>query len=358
MNVRQLLTTLAAIALAAATAAPAIPQGFAGLGSTADGFAIPRPGGQMLFPADHGAHPDYRIEWWYVTANLRAEDGTQFGVQWTLFRSALAPETKRGWSDPQLWMGHAAVTTKDRHFVAQKFGRGGVGQAGVLVAPFSAYIDDWEMKGLLPSGKDPIAKVSLNAAGNDFSYALTLTANGPQVLQGDRGYSVKSAEGQASYYYSQPFYDATGSLDIGGETVRVDGKAWLDREWSSQPLAKDQTGWEWFSLHLDSGEKLMAFRLRDSGEGYTSANWISREGTPTPLPPGSLEISPVRSARIGDRTIPVAWRLRIPERDFDVTTTPLNDQAWMDTATPYWEGPLTFEGSSKGEGYLEMTGYD
>ncbi|WEZ82124.1 lipocalin-like domain-containing protein [Rhizobium sp. 32-5/1] len=358
MNARQIMVVLAAIMLTVAFPVSAIPQGFAGLGSTADGFAIPTAGRQFLFPADHGAHPDYRIEWWYVTANLQAEDGTQYGVQWTLFRSALAPKTEPGWSDPQLWMGHAALTTKDRHFVAEKLGRGGVGQAGVVLEPFSVFIDDWEMKGLLPSGNDPTAKVSLNAAGKDFSYSLTLTANGPLVLQGDRGHSVKSAEGQAGYYYSQPFYEASGTLDIGGTTVRVTGKAWLDREWSSQPLAKDQTGWEWFSLHLDSGEKLMVFRLRDGGAGYTSANWISLDGTPTLLPPGSLEISPVRSAQIGARTVPVAWRVRIPERDFDVTTTPLNDQAWMNTFTPYWEGPLTFEGSSKGQGYLEMTGYD
>jgi predicted secreted hydrolase len=357
MNVRQVLAALLAVALAVVSPTAAIPQGFAGLGSAADGFAIPRPGVPLRFPADHGPHPDFRIEWWYVTANLEAEDGTRFGVQWTLFRSALAPKTESGWSDPQIWMGHAAITTKDRQFVAEKLARGGVGQAGAMAQPFSAWIDDWEMKGLPNSGADQLDKVSLHATGKDFSYTLELSANGPLVLQGDQGYSVKSAGGQASYYYSQPFYEVSGSLDIAGKIVRVSGKAWLDREWSSQPLAKDQTGWEWFSLHLDSGEKVMAFRLRDGSGGYTSANWISPDGTPNPLPPGALEITPVRKARAGDRDIPVAWRVRIPERGFDVTTSPLNDHAWMGTTTPYWEGPVTFEGSAKGQGYLEMTGY-
>jgi predicted secreted hydrolase len=337
--------------------AAALPQGFAGLGGTADGFAVPRRDVPLAFPADHGPHPDFKIEWWYVTANLKGEDGTQYGVQWTLFRSALAPRTESGWSDPQIWMGHAAVTMKDRQFFAEKLARGGVGQAGIEAQPFSAWIDDWEMKGLTGSGGDLLDKVSLHATGKDFGYTLDLSAKGPLVLQGDRGYSVKSAGGQASYYYSQPFYDAAGSLDIDGKTVRVTGNAWLDREWSSQPLAKDQTGWDWFSLHLDSGEKVMGFRLRDRSGGYTSANWISADGKPTPLPPGSLEITPTRSARIGDRDVPVAWRLKIPLRGLDVTTAPLNDHAWMATTTPYWEGPVSFSGSSVGRGYLEMTGY-
>jgi predicted secreted hydrolase len=357
MNVRRIVASLLTATLVLVLPKAAIPQGFAGLGSTADSFAIPHPGGRLAFPADHGPHPDFRIEWWYATANLQAEDGTVFGVQWTLFRSALAPRTDSGWLDPQIWMGHAAITTKDKHFVAERLARGGVGQAGVAAEPFFAWIDDWEMKGLPHSGADQLDKVSLHATGKDFSYTLELSANGPLVLQGDQGYSVKSAEGQASYYYSQPFYEVSGSVDIDGKTVRVRGKAWLDREWSSQPLAKDQTGWEWFSLHLNSGEKVMAFRLRDARGGYTSANWISPKGKPNPLPVGSLEITPVRIARVGNKDIPVAWRVQIPARGFDVTTRPLNDQAWMATTTPYWEGPVTFEGSAKGLGYLEMTGY-
>jgi predicted secreted hydrolase len=357
MNVRRVLAALLGAAIALVFPAAAISQGFAGLGSTADGFAIPSPGVQLRFPTDHGPHPQFRIEWWYVTANLEAEDATQFGIQWTLFRSALAPKTESGWSDPQIWMGHAAITTKDRQVVAEKLARGGIGQADVVAEPFSAWIDDWEMKSLSKPGADQLDRLSLHATGKDFSYTLDLSAKGPLVLQGNQGYSIKSAGGQASYYYSQPFYEVKGSLNLSGKTVRVSGKAWLDREWSSQPLSKDQTGWEWFSLHLDTGEKVMAFRLRNGSGGYTSANWIAPDGRPTPFPPGSLEITPVRTARVGDREIPVAWRLRIPERGFDVTTSPLNDQAWMTTTTPYWEGPIRFEGTNGGKGYLEMTGY-
>lgn len=334
-----------------------VAQGFAGLGSTAEGFSIPQRGVSLQFPRDHGAHPDYRIEWWYITANLETVDGEKLGAQWTLFRSALAPHEKAGWSDPQIWIGHAAVTTNNRHYVGERLARGGVGQAGVAAAPFEAWIDDWGMKAADNGTGDQLDALSLTANGQGFEYRFTLRANGPLVLQGDQGYSVKSLAGQASYYYSQPFYEVSGTVVLDGKVIEVKGKAWLDREWSSQPLASDQTGWDWFSLHLASGEKVMAFRLRDGGEGYTSANWISAAGTPSPLASQDVSFEPLRTADVNGKQIPVEWRVRIPSRGLDITVRALYDGAWMTTTTPYWEGPIQFEGSVSGQGYLEMTGY-
>ncbi len=332
-------------------------QGFAGLGSDATGFAIPQSGAALSFPADHGAHPDYRIEWWYVTANLQGEDGKQYGAQWTLFRSALAPGVAQGFADPQIWIGHAAVTTVDHQYVAERLGRGGVGQADVVAAPFAAWIDDWRLAASSGATPDQLHDLSVAATGTGFSYALKLKATGPLVLQGDRGFSVKSASGQASYYYSQPFYQVSGAINVAGSNVQVSGKAWLDREWSSQPLAENQTGWDWFSLHFDTGEKLMAFRLRDDKDGFISANWISVDGKTSPMSKEDLRLEPVRQAKVEGRDMPVAWRIQIPAKSLDVTTQPLNDRSWMRTSTPYWEGPLSFKGTATGVGYLEMTGY-
>ncbi|MDZ4759710.1 MAG: lipocalin-like domain-containing protein [Alphaproteobacteria bacterium] len=337
---------------------PVHAQGFAGLGAGAEGFAIPERGRALSFPADHGPHPQYRIEWWYLTANLRAADGTDYGAQWTLFRTALAPRDGEGWSSPQLWMGHAALTTPRQHFVAERLARGGVGQAGVTSVPFEAWIDDWRMASLAAPGEGGLSALRLQAAGEDFSYDLALGAAGPLVAQGQGGYSVKSAAGQASHYYSQPFYTVKGSISFAGNPVAVTGQAWLDREWSSQPLAADQEGWDWFSLHFDTGEKLMGFRLRDGGEGFTSATWISPAGRPTPLAPGELTMTPLRSGRVAGRDIPLSWRLELPGRGLRVTTRAINPRAWMATSVPYWEGPISFDGTHAGRGYLEMTGYD
>ena len=332
---------------------PVMAQGFAGLGTDAEGFSVPMVDYDFTFPADHGAHPEYRIEWWYLTANLEGPDGTPYGVQWTLFRSALAPQTIGGWQDPQVWFAHAAVTTADDHFTAERIARGGIGQAGVTPDPFEAWIDDWQMAG--PSFDD----MRLTARGTTFAYDLNLVAEGPLVFHGQDGFSVKSAQGQASYYYSQPYFDVTGTLSLPDGDIAVTGTAWLDREWSSQPLAEDQSGWDWFSLSFDSGDKMMGFLLRSAdGTSYTSATWIAPDGTTTPFPDGAFAAQPLEQTVVEGRDVPTTWAVQLPDKGVDVTVTALNPQAWMDMSIPYWEGPVSVEGSHVGQGYLEMTGYE
>ena len=337
----------------------ALAQGFAGLGMNGGGFASVIPGKTFAFPADHGPHPDYRIEWWYVTANLMDAARIAYGAQWTLFRQAMQPGAQQeGWANQQIWMGHAAVTRADTHRYSETFARGGVGQAGVEPKPFRAWIDSWQMRGLDPIRDDSIAPLELTASGTDFSYTLRLDADRALVLQGDGGYSKKSDRGQASYYYSQPYFKVAGSITIDDKPAQVTGRAWMDQEWSSQPLASDQSGWDWLSLHLNEGEKLMLFRLRQAdGNNYRSGNWILPAGKTEQLASADIEMTPTAFTEIEGRKIPVAWRIAIPRLALSIETVPLNAKSWMATSFRYWEGPISFRGSHGGTGYLEMTGY-
>ncbi|MEM8775555.1 MAG: lipocalin-like domain-containing protein [Pseudomonadota bacterium] len=331
----------------------AFAQGFAGLGADADGFSLPTPKPKFSFPEDHGPHPDYRIEWWYLTANLESEDGRDFGLQWTLFRSALSSDGAEGWNSSQVWFAHAAVTTAEKHFATERFARGGIGQAGVVAEPFHAWIDEWHMKGI------DFDNMNLVAQGNDFAYNMTLDAQGPLVFHGDQGFSVKSAEGQASYYYSQPFFTIEGTLELPEGVVEVSGSAWLDREWSSQPLSASQSGWDWFSLSFDDGAKLMGFRLRQSdGPAYTASTWIEPDGSTQSFENGVFSAVPQNEKPVAGRDIPTLWRVQLPDKGVDVTVEAMNPQAWMGISIPYWEGPVRVTGSHSGEGYLEMTGYE
>ena len=334
-------------------------QGFAGLGMNGEGFTPVVPGKAFSFPLDHGPHPDYRIEWWYVTANLKDKTGASFGAQWTLFRQATRPGAQHeGWANQQIWMGHAAVTRADTHRYSETFARGGVGQAGVETQPFRAWIDSWDMRGLDQMRATTIAPLELKASGSDFSYALRLDADRALVLEGDAGYSQKSERGQASYYFSQPYFEVTGNVTIDNSPVEVTGQAWMDREWSSQPLASDQTGWDWFSLHLSGNEKLMLFRLRQTdGNNYRSGNWISHDGKVEQIASADIDMTPTTTTDVEGRRIPTAWRIAIPKRALAIDCVPLNAKSWMGTSFPYWEGPISFQGSHRGVGYLEMTGY-
>jgi predicted secreted hydrolase len=210
------------------------------------------------------------------------------------------------------------------------------------------------MHGTDQTGDTTIAPLELKASAKDFGYALRLDAERPLVLQGNAGYSRKSDRGQASYYYSQPFFKVSGSISIDDKPAGVTGLAWMDREWSSQPLASDQSGWDWLSLHLNSGEKLMLYRLRQKdGHNDLYGNWIEPDGR-------SSEIASADNAILTDiegRKIPTGWRIAIPARGLRIETAPLNARSWMGTSFPYWEGPIGFAGSHTGLGYLEMTGY-
>ncbi|MEL6977740.1 MAG: lipocalin-like domain-containing protein [Pseudomonadota bacterium] len=338
-------------------------RGFAGLGAAADGYAAVTPGRPIVFPRDYGQHPDYRIEWWYLTANLETAAGAPMGVQWTLFRQALSPgddpaAPRPGWRSPQIWMAHAAATSGAAHEFAERVARGGAGHAGAVPEPFSAWLDDWAMEGT----GEGIQDLRLRAAAPRFDYDLTLRADGPIALQGQNGYSVKApardgGAPQASYYYSQPHYRASGRLRLRDDIFDVTGRAWLDREWSSQPLSPDQLGWDWVSLHLSSGEKLMAFRLRRrAGPPDLAANWIGRGGLSRPLAAESLSIEPVEGSRDA-RGAPLRWRIAARSEGLEIVTDILNPDVWQGERIQYFEGPITATGTHAGGGYLEMTGY-
>lgn len=336
---------------------PPPPAGFAGLGQDAAAFSPVVRGQALQFPRDHGPHDGYRIEWWYVTANLRDAQGRDWGAQWTLFRSALRPGGEQpGWASPNLWLGHAALSGPFGHQFSETLARGGIGQAGVQAQPFKAWIDAWSLQAVNGEG---VEQLQMRAGGSGFSYRLNLSSQRPLVLQGDQGYSEKSGQGQASYYYSQPFYTVDGEVERDGQRYRVTGNAWLDREWSSQPLAPDQQGWDWFSLHLEDGVRLMLFQVRQAGAApYRAGTWIAADGSSTPLSGAQIKLEPLARTELqGGPQVPTRWRVQVPERQLDIEVDALVPQAWMGTRFPYWEGPVQVQGSRTGRGYLEMTGY-
>jgi len=359
--------TLAALSLGCDPAPPAARTAdLALLAESAAGFAQAQRDARLVFPRDHGEHPSFRIEWWYLTANLRDEGGRAFGAQWTLFRFAVQPPTLRAsdnpWQSGQVFMAHLAITSPDDHVSFQRYARGGdhqgARQAGATSAPFAAWLDDWS---LASTGTDWLP-LELRAAQGAFGVELQLQGNGPLVLQGEAGFSQKHADGGGSHYYSQPFLELSGSVRWAGESIAVSGQGWLDREWSSQFLQQDQSGWDWFALHLDSGEKLMLFRLRSraAGEDYRHAVLIAADGEKRALDPARVRLVVLEEASVAGRKLPLHWRIELPEVERVLRVDALHDDQWLNVDFPYWEGAVTVTGASPGEngvGYLELTGY-
>jgi len=303
-------------------------------------FPLVTPDYKLSFPRDHGAHPGYRQEWWYVTGWLKTEQGQDLGFQITFFRARPDIQTSNpsAFTPRQLILAHAALSDPKhgrlRH--DERAARTALDLAGSREGSTSVWVDDWK----LDLQND---RYQARIRARDFSLDLDFTAS-KLVLQGSAGFSRKGhGTEEASYYYSRPHLQVRGNAN--GRPVT--GTAWLDHEWSSQYMAAGAAGWDWCGLNMDDGSSLMAFRMRHKDGG-------------TAFAPEGVSFEPLRtwkSPRTGT-SYPVAMTV-----NRDLRLEPLLDDQELDarasTGTIYWEGAVraTRAGKQVGRGYLELTGY-
>ena len=311
-------------------------------------FAKVMPGKEFRFPEDHGLHPEFQSEWWYVTANLSDAEGHQFGIQYTLFAAADIQNN----SKYRIYFAHATLATEQAFFFAERYAREDMGHAGVERSPFLAYLDHWRFEG---DGAAPVPG-RITVMEESFGYDL-MTSDSPYFLQGDKGYSQKNDTGSmASYYYSAPFVSIKGELTVAGKIHQVTGKAWLDREWSTSVIRAENLGWDWFALHLDENTALMLYRLRSHGEQHFYGNLMSKEGGMTSLAEQDITFTPGRSVEFNEHDYTLEWQIEIPSLNIDIVTQPINDQTYLRIRIPYWEGPVRISGSHESVGFMELFG--
>lgn len=322
-----------------------------------DSFKKVVPGQTIQLPEDHAAHPDYRSEWWYLTGNLKDEQGREYGMQWTLFRQGIEQDlrTSNPWLTPQLWLAQFAITDLDRgtHQQDERASRQGPGLAGANGGQY--WLREWR----LASQGAALFPATLKVQSKIGELNLTVTAAKPLVLQGKAGYSEKSP-GNASFYYSYPRLHLSGTLTRDGETRTVTGQGWFDHEWSSSVLAEWQSGWDWFSLQLNDGRELMLFRLRTKSGRTEPENrygiLIERDGSSRVLAPDAIRLTPGNTWRgPKGQDYPVEWQLNAAGMSLTIKARQPNQA--MTGRFDYWEGAVSVSGDAKGVGYLEMTGY-
>jgi len=318
------------------------------------------PGYTLRFPGDRGAHPGFGVEWWYVTGQLESPRGP-LGFQVTFFRvrNAKAEDAPGRFAPRQVLFAHAALADvrAGRFHHDQRVGRAMEGLVEAHTGETDVRIDDWSFV-RSPAGYH----AEIPAQG--FTLALDLAPTQAVLLEGDRGFSRKGpAEGQASYYYSEPHLQAKGRVRIAAESVEVHGEAWLDHEWSSEYLAPGAAGWDWLGANLDGGAALMAFRIRgkDGGTVWASATLRAPDSSARSFGPGEISFLPLRRWRSVASGVeyPVAMQVDVGGRRFRLD--PLMDRQELDArataGTLYWEGAVRVDGAASGRGYLELTGY-
>ncbi len=329
----------------------------------------------LAFPADHGSHNDARTEWWYLTGWLRDEAQRLHGFQVTFFRSRVDPAQglKSRLAARQLLFAHAALTdvAGRAHWHDQALARWNGEPAAWPIPQASAAVHDTDVRlrgwQLQRQADDGAYLTEIRA--NDFALMLDATPTQPLLLQGELGWSRKGPRPeQASHYYSQPQLSVSGQVELSQRRLKVQGRAWLDHEWSEELLHPEAVGWDWIGMNLDDGASLTAFRLRraDGSALWAGGSWRSAKGGPARIfQPHEIAFEPLRhwtSPGTGIR-YPVEWRITTPAGRFVVAS--LLDAQELDsrrsTGAIYWEGLSELRsadgGSRLGLGYLELTGY-
>jgi predicted secreted hydrolase len=335
---------------------------------------------------DHGSHPDFKTEWWYVTGNVRDASGRPFGYELALFRQGLqfAPAQKESkWAIRDFYFGNLAISDiqANQFLCFERLSRGALGDAHAGEGKMDTDVHGWSFSTVTPgesAGAAPFEKPGavylVNSSEGDAGLHLTLKAQMPLVLEGVAGYSQKVAGlPEASYYYSYPRLATSGTITVSGQSYAVEGTSWFDHEFSTSVLGPNQVGWDWFSIQLDSKNALMIYLMRNKdgkADGASQGTWVRADGTSEQLLPGQFEVRRTgeewKSPKTG-AVYPAGWEIHLAKQNVTLQVKPaMADQELFfgkkSKSTVYWEGACQVEGklgdrAVHGCGYTELTGY-
>jgi predicted secreted hydrolase len=366
---RPIAVLLALVGAAAAAAGTAAADGILPFAADSAGFEQALIARDFVFPADHGPHPAFQHEWWYLTGHLVAASGERFGFELTFFRVALArtaaspPQAGASrWRAQQIYVAHFALTDigRGRFGSAERYARDALGLGGARANPLHVWVGDWSLGASGDSWQ-------IQAQEPGYGLTLTMTPAGPPIANGEHGLSQKSgAAKDASYYYSIPLLAVRGQLLRDGQALDVNGHAWLDREWGSGGLGADEAGWDWFALQLSDGSQLMFYSLRrrdGQQDAHSAGTWVGPDGRVRELASSEVEIA-VQSFWTSPRggRYPARWKLAVPSLFLSLELHPVLADQELDVRPRYWEGAVDIAGARDkhaitGEGYVELVGY-
>ena len=324
------------------------------------------------FPRDHGAHPNFKTEWWYFTGNVQDAHAHKFGYELTLFRQGIQitpAQASSKWAVRDVYFGHFAISdiTGGKFHATERVSRGSLGEAHAAPGGMDVAIGPWIVR-------QEGAPEQMHVVARDGDMAIDFQERPlkPLILEGVDGLSRKAdGVGEASYYYSYPRLATAGTLQVGGQSYDVTGQSWFDHEFSTSSLGANQVGWDWFCIQLANNEEIMLYAMRDQSGAIdpdSEGTWVKADGTTERLLPGSYTIEKLGTwtSPKSHATYPAGWHVTVPGHNADLTVTPaLADQELALSkmgALDYWEGACTITGTEAGAavsgvGYTELTGY-
>jgi predicted secreted hydrolase len=338
-------------------------------------YQLALPGYHYRFPQDHVSHPKYKTEWWYYTGHLKTKSGKRYGYELTFFRlggqtAQMQKKSANPWKADNLYAAHFALSDEEnrKFYYFEKLNRAGLNVAGARADTYHTWNELWQVEQL---GQQMVLRADSPDGKQEIH--LLLSPQKAPVIHGQNGVSQKaSCLGCASHYYSMTRLKTEGVLVLDGLALPVTGLTWMDHEFGSNQLAKNQRGWDWFSVQLDDRTELMLYLLRlDNGtlDPNSSGTWVEANGQTRHLTlkdftvknSGQSWTSPTSQGRY-----PMGWQISMPSQHLLLNITPAfqNQELYTkgSTGVAYWEGSSHVSGSRNsqsvsGQAYVEMTGY-
>lgn len=329
---------------------------------------------ELRLPADLGAHPGFRTEVWGLAGQLTDGTGRVHGFQLSLVRLALvaggetqpptpgapqpAPQPARAsaWAAGQVYRGQLTLASAGagRARTALRLGRDALGIAGASPDPLRVWVKDWSVEVLGQGAADWGLRLRAGAPGAEL--ALDLRPRASPIVGASLGLFSQVAGADGLRLFVVPDLEASGRLDLDGESLEVRGRAFLERAWGAIPATRGQLAVNRIGLRLADGRVLLCLDLRrrdGTGIPIPSCALISGSG-PQPRIQGfrrrEIDLAPTdywRSPRTGAR-YPVAWSLAIPSADLRLELTPLIRDQELDPGTRQWSGEVLVAGRQGG----------
>jgi predicted secreted hydrolase len=330
----------------------AAPVPDAGTDTASAWKAYPSTAGPFTFPDDEGLHPAALEEWWYVNGHLVSPAGDRYDFMVCFYKHGIVVASLLDESTGT-YINHSETFLD----IQREQGR-----LGLRFGPDELYQVDGQ----------PFT-YRLVFRGHDLSLELTLESRkAPLVVNGDGLISMGRGP---SYYYSLTDLAANGTVQLGRRDLNVSGSAWMDRQWGYWSPALD---WDWFSIKLDNGMQVLAYRILESGasgpirllvsvvDGQGNAFHSEQTGDVYQVVLGYDGYW--RSPQTG-KLYSSGWELTVPAIRLKLAITPvMNAQETLfpaDTtplarAKPFWEGACLVTGqlggdSITGRAFVEST---
>jgi len=298
-------------------------------------------------------------EWWYYTGTLKSETGKTFGLEAVIFHGS-------GWRfmlPIETWVSHYAIlNADDGTYVHDQTDWLNLALGQPSNEGFDLFTPLVQM-----SGRDGNDHVSASMADGNYRLELDITDVRGVILHNQTGY-VPYGTNLHSFYYSRPQMQASGALTVDGQVLTVQGDIWFDRQWG-RDVIDPYMQWDWFSLRLDDGIRIMLFVFRDAESPALEGTYVPVVGEPVSLAEDDFVITPTAwwTSSETNITYPVGWEIIInrPELLKLTVQAAANDQefdARSTTRNIYWEGLCTVVGtrggqSITGSAYVELTNY-